>query len=540
MNTRVADETSPLLPVTSTHTRELSLLSFRIILGCLYANVFLGAVDSTMVATLLGKMASDLDAQEQISWVATSYLLSCAAFQPLFGKISDVFGRKPVILFSCISFFIGCLISGVGNTVLTLVIGRLIAGIGGGGFFSLATITISDLVDTRERGLYQGYLNVFYHAGSASGGILGGIVDSYLGWKWAFLLQVPIAAATGLAVFYWFELPSHNDMEDEKTHWEKFKALDWFGAFLLVTALLGLMIISGTSGDDLPVASPLWITLAIYSFFGFVSFYFWEQKVSEPVIPVKLLHNRTVLASSLNCWFVCMNMFASLFYLPFYWSSVKNISPLNCGYRLISGSIVASLTSVFAGFLIKKTSKYRFLHLTAAGGIIFGTFLLYSSSKKDGWLKDTLIALPLRYGCSCDITIILIAMISAVPNSQQALVTSIQYGFRSTGSTMGVSFANALMQFVLNSKLRERFEELKNTELPDGWTWELLKKARKQALQDPSYAFNSEIPMIVRNAIVYSYDVACHSVFAFLIVTGILSVICIYFTEENDLDNSKK
>lgn len=542
MTISVANENSPLLPVTSTHTRELSLISFRIILSCLYANVFLGAVDSTMVATLLGKMASDLDAQEQISWVATSYLLSCAAFQPLFGKISDVFGRKPVILFSCFSFFIGCLISGVGNTVLTLVIGRLIAGIGGGGFFSLATITISDLVDTRERGLYQGYLNVFFHAGSASGGILGGIVDSYLGWKWAFLLQVPVAAATGLAVYHWFDLPgqNENDNDNEKTHWEKFKALDWFGAFLLVTALLALMIISGTSSDDLPFASPLWVCLAIYSLIGFVSFYFWEQKVPEPVIPVKLLHNQTILASSLNCWFVCMNMFASLFYLPFYWNSVKNISPLYCGYRLISGSIVASFTSIFAGFVIKKTSKYRILHLGAAAGIIIGTLLLYSSSKTDGWLKDTLIALPLRYGCSADITIILIAMISAVPNSQQALVTSIQYGFRSTGSTMGVSFANALMQFILSSKLKENFKQLKNVELPDGWTWELLKKARKQALQDPSYAFDSQTPEVIRNAIVSSYDTSCHGVFLFLIITGVLSVICIYFTEENDLDNSKK
>lgn len=546
----VVDESSPLLPISNSPKKKLSTTAFIIILGCLYANVFLAAVDSTMVATLLGKMASDLDSQEYISWVATSYLLSCAAFQPLFGKISDVFGRKPVILFSTICFFFGCLLSGIGKNLTYLIIGRAITGIGGGGFFTLTTISVSDLVPTRERGLYQGYTNIFFHAGSASGGVLAGIIDSYLGWKWAFLIQVPVCFLTGLAVYLWFELPNKNDNENNdndnnnnsKSHWQKFKALDWIGAALLVSSLLSLMIISGTDSKQLPISSYLWKFLFIYTIIGFITFYFYEKSIDEPVIPVKMLHNQTILASSLNCWFCCMNMFASLFYLPFYWTSVKNVSPLDCGYRLIPSSLLASFTSVFSGWMIKKTNRYRKMHLFSGFCLFFGSFVVYLSTKFDNGLKDSLISLILRYGSSCNITTILVAMIAAVPNSEQALVTSIQYGFRSTGSTMGVSLANALMQFILRGQLNSNFKKLINNnlnKLPDNWTKEMIKFAKIQALENPGYAFKDDIPLVIKNAIVSSYDTACHSIFIFLIVTGLASLICIYFTEEADLDKTK-
>ncbi|GMM43781.1 glutathione exchanger [Pichia kluyveri] len=530
----VVSESTPLVPVT---TKSISHTRFLIILSCLFANVFLGSIDSTMVATLLGKMASDLDSQEHISWVASSYLLSCAAFQPLFGKISDVFGRKPIILICTICFFFGCLLCGIGNSLSYLIIGRLITGIGGGGFFALSTITISDLVETRERGLYQGYTNIFFHAGAASGGVLAGFIDSWFGWNWAFLIQLPVCLISGIAIYLFFELPTNNnEITDDKTHFEKFKSLDWNGAFLLVTSLLSLMVISGTNSSELPINSPLWIGLFFYTIIGFITFYFCELKVKEPIIPVKMMHNKTIFASSLNCWFASMGMFASLFYLPFYWTSVKNISPLDCGYRLIPSSLVASFTSVFSGWMIKKTSKYRTMHIISGWCILGGSIIMYFATKENNGFIDSIISLPFRYGLSVDTTTILVAMISSVSQNEQSLVTSIQYGFRSTGSTMGVSLANAILQFCLKSKLNDRFNELKNI-LPNGWTIEMLKNAKSKALENPAYAFKDDIPIVIKDAVVNSYDYACHGVLVFLIVTGLGALVCIYYTEENDLDD---
>lgn len=523
-------ETDPLLPQTR-GPLPLSRSAFIIVLACLYANVFLASLDSTMVATLLGKMASDLNEQEHISWVATSYLLSCAAFQPLFGKISDVFGRKPILLFSTACFSLGCLMCGLGDSLSCLIAGRLITGIGGGGFTSLATISVSDLVSNRERGLYQGYINIFFHAGAASGGIVAGIFDSWLGWKWAFLFQVPICLLTGVAVFFWFNLPKKVHHDNDRTSWEKFKSIDWCGSALLVSSLLALMIISGTNGKELPVGGTLWNSLAIYTFAGFTCFYFWEKSLEHPIIPVDMLHNKTIFASSINCWLMSMNMFASLFYLPFYWSSVKNLSPLECGYRLIPGSIIASLTSIVAGLIIKHTSKYKSLLVSGGWIAVFGCVILFMSTKNDGWLEDSLISLPLRWGASSDITTVLVAMVSSVPSSQQALVTSIQYGFRSTGSTMGVSLASALLQYTLRGSLTSKLSKL-------GLDSNAFNTALTGALEDPSYAF-SGVDSAIKDAIVDSYDYACHWVFAFLFGTSAIVLVAIYHTGENDLDDDK-
>lgn len=523
-------ETEPLLPQTR-GPLPLSRSAFVIVLCCLYANVFLASLDSTMVATLLGKMASDLNEQEHISWVATSYLLSCAAFQPLFGKISDVFGRKPVLLFSTICFSMGCLMCGLGDSLVWLVIGRLITGIGGGGFTSLATISVSDLVSNRERGLYQGYINIFFHAGAASGGVVAGIFDSWLGWKWAFLFQVPVCLLTGLAVYLWFNLPKVVNDHSHLNSWDKFKAIDWFGSALLVSSLLALMTISGTNGKELPVGSLLWNSLAAYTILGFTCFYFWEQRLEHPIIPVDMLHNKTILASSLNCWLMSMNMFASLFYLPFYWSSVKNLSPLECGYRLIPGSIIASLTSIIAGLIIKHTSRYKNLLISGGWITLLGCVVLFSSTKSDGAFKDSIISLPLRWGSSSDITTVLVAMVSSVPSSQQALVTSIQYGFRSTGSTMGVSLASAILQYTLRGSL---LDNLKKT----GLSGEQLSEVFAAAMESPSYAFEG-IDGPIKDAIIDAYDRACHWVFGFLFATSAFIMIAIYNTGENSLDEDK-
>lgn len=525
-------ESTPLLPVPVTSKPELSRSAFVIILACLYANVFLASVDSTMVATLLGKMASDLGEQEHISWVATSYLLSCAAFQPLFGKVSDIFGRKPILLFSTGCFSTGCLMCGMGNSLTWLVIGRLITGIGGGGFTSLATISVSDLVSKRERGLYQGYINIFFHAGAASGGIVAGIFDSWLGWKWAFLMQVPICLVSGLAVFLWFNLPAKVNDHSHLSSWEKMKRIDWRGSAILVTSLLALMIISGTNGSELPVGGWLWNSILAYTILGFTMFYFYEKKLEHPIIPVDMLHNKTIFASAINCWVMSMNMFASLFYLPFYWSSVKGLTPLECGYRLIPGSMIASTVSIFAGLVIKHTSRYQTLLRSGGWICLVGCIILFSSTRYDGALKDSLISLPLRWGSSSDITTVLVAMVSSVPTSQQALVTSIQYGFRSTGSTMGVSLASALLQFTLRGSLQENLKSL-------GLDPSEAGRIFSEAMQDPSYAFRDDVSELVKSAIVSSYDYACHWVFIFLFVTSVVALLAIYQTGENSLDDDK-
>ncbi|PYD08100.1 EmrB/QacA family drug resistance transporter, partial [Pseudomonas syringae pv. syringae] len=166
------------------------------VISCLYMAAFLAAMDTTVVTTLLTVIASELDAVQNIGWIATAYLLSCSAFQPLFGKLSDIFGRKSLLVLCCGFFAVGCCIC-VTNNLWLLVFGRFVTGIGGSGLTTLGTITMSDLIPLRDRGVYQGLANIFFGLGAASGGVIGGVVSDLFGWRWVFILQVPLAVTVG-------------------------------------------------------------------------------------------------------------------------------------------------------------------------------------------------------------------------------------------------------------------------------------------------------------------------------------------------------
>lgn len=531
--------TVPMVPTTV--GEGMSDTAFYVTLFCAVSNVFLGAMDSTMVATLLEVIASDLEAMENVSWVATSYLLSCAAFQPLFGKISDVFGRR-IVVFYCVVFFgFGCLLSGVSSTLWWLVAGRFISGIGAGGMMAMATIVVSDVVPNRQRGLYQGYVNIFFNCGAASGGVIAGVIQRYFGWRNAFLLQVPVCIFNSYLTYNFLKLPAGSKglgVQGESAR-KKIKTLDYGGSIMLVLALLALMFAAAIGGRQVAFSSKTFVGLIAGSLIGLVVFYLYEKHVAvQPVIPVYLLHNRTIFASSLDCWFSCMNMFVNLYYVPFYWASVKNLSPLQCGLRLIVGSVVASLSSIYAGWYIKKTSRYWNLLMGSGVFQFIGSLCIYCASRTDGVFKDNIINLPTRYGGSCNITVILVAMISAVSHSEQALVTSIQYGFRSTGSTLGVSIATAIMEYGLQYQVDQNFASLQH--IPAKYADpSVLNEIKRQALKDPHYAFQGA-PLFFKESIIDSYDSACHYVFLFLIATAIASWISVLCVEENDLNHDKK
>ncbi|GME76590.1 unnamed protein product [Ambrosiozyma monospora] len=301
-------------PTTET---GVSPLIVKIVFFCSVANTFLSSLDSTLVSTLLTKIASDLNQLSNIQWVATSYLLSCAAFQPLFGKLSNVFGRKPIILSCTVMFSLGCLICGLSTNLWTLVIGRFITGIGGGGFNTMSSISMSDVVSVRQRGLYQGYINIFFQLGAASGGVVAGFFAaddsngttgfSLGGWRNAFLVQVPVCLLTGGLVWSWFELPEGSPGNGDKSvsHWSKVKSLDFWGSGLLVSSLFCLMYAISMDGSVIVNLNIEFVSWFLIGLILLVVFYYYDLKIADqPIIPVELLHNRTILFASLALWFV--------------------------------------------------------------------------------------------------------------------------------------------------------------------------------------------------------------------------------------------
>lgn len=507
---------------------KLSKVKFTIILTCLFINVFLAALDSTIVATLLSVIASDLDCLPSISWVATSYLLSCAAFQPIFGKFSDIFGRKAVTLFCVIIFGLGCFCSGISSSLSLMIFGRLISGIGGGGFNTMGSIILSDLVSLDQRGLYQGYINISFGVGSGLGGVFAGFFQTFFDWRMAFLFQVPVCLFSGILTYFYLDINNQDQNKELKSYFAKIKIIDYYGSIVLISSIFLLMLAASIGGNQISYNSIEFASLVLLGIIGLIHFYFYELKLEHPVIPVQLLSNRTILWSSIVCWVLSMNTFSILLFLPFFWESVLGRSSYDSGVRMIPGAIAASLGSLFAGTYIKVYRNYKMLLILCSLVNLFGSlFVYYSSMNSNSFLLEAMILIPCQFGMSSVITIILIAMVSSASSSEHALVTSIQYGFRSTGSTLGVSLASATFQKSLSQNMLKNFKGI--DEDP-----QLVENIIRKALLSADYA-HTKAPEFAKKLIVRAYDSACHDVFKFVVTTGLLVTMCTFFIGENKL-----
>ncbi|SGZ51629.1 CIC11C00000003135 [Sungouiella intermedia] len=484
------------------------------VISSLYMASFLAALDTTVVTTLLTVIASELDAVENIGWIATAYLLSCSAFQPLFGKLSDIFGRKVLLLVCCFFFAVGCCIC-VTDSLLWLVVGRFVTGIGGSGLTTLGTITMSDLIPLRERGLYQGLANIFFGLGAASGGIIGGLVSDALGWRYVFIIQVPLAVIVGSALWMFLNLPEGSPgLGAEGSEFkDKLKRVDFLGAFFLVSSLMIILTAATLGGQQFAYSSMTFITLVVVSLMLLGSFVLTELFISkEPIIPMNLMVERTVLASSLANWFYTMGTFVNLFYVPLFFQIVIGMSATDSGLRLVTNFFAVSLGSVGAGLYMRQTGRYyNYAVIVGILALLGMANIINLNANSAIFTQFTVMLLP-GFAYASILTITLLSLIAAVPVKFQACTTSIQYTFRATGSTLGVSIASAIFQAATRSSLSEKLHQIISDE-------DLANQILKRAMENTNYA--KEAPEAIKKAIRSSYGLGCRGAFIF-------SAICIF------------
>ncbi|KAJ5993607.1 hypothetical protein N7451_009331 [Penicillium sp. IBT 35674x] len=459
-------------------TEEVSTKELIIILGSIWVGVFLAALDTTIVATLSAPISSSFNSFSLLSWLATSYLISNAACQPLSGRLTDIYSRRWGLVFSNIFFALGNLICGLAKTEGTIILGRVVAGIGGGGLTAISTFVTSDLVPLRKRGIWQGIGNICYGAGSGLGGVFGGWINDTLGWRWAFLLQIPFLLISCILVAFKVNIPVK---DSDKA---RIKRVDFLGAITLVLTLVTLLLGLNTGGNQVPWTHPIVLTSLPLSAVFLALFIYVEARVaSEPIIPVKLLLDRTVAAACLTNWFTTMTVFGLLFYLPLYFQ-VQGMSATAAGVRLIPQAIGTSIGSLGCGFIMRSTGRYRLLNCAVMALQVVAVGLICTLNfSTPSWLPFLyFFLLGASYGSM--LTITLVALISAVDHEHHAVVTSASYAFRSTGSTVGITIASAVFQNTfklglwsrfgdrkhaaeLISKLRDSIDEIR--ELPQDW-----------------------------------------------------------------------
>ncbi|KAM4054703.1 major facilitator superfamily protein [Hirsutella rhossiliensis] len=414
--------------------------------------IYLVAIDQLLTVATYAKIGSELNALNSMSWIATSFFLTLTSFQPLYGKLSDIFGRKECLLFAYAVFGLGCLGCGLARDIVQLCISRAVAGIGGGGINAVVSILLSDLVPLRERGVWQGYLNILYAAGSSTGAPLGGILADSIGWRWSFLAQVPLCCMGWIAVYFLLDVP-----RPAQSHWlSKVRQIDFLGAFVLVAAVVALLA-GLDSGPNLGWSHRATVISLSAAPVLFGLFVLVQVKVAtHPFAPSHVIFGRGLFACYFANFFGAAGNFAVLFFLPLSMQAGEGFSAAASGALLVPAMIAGVLASVGGGWVIKRTGKFYAVSVLSYGVQAFSILPLALSV----WFKATaaeVVALMLTAsGSGSGLTTTLIGLLANAATQDTAVVVACSYLFRSLGSSVGISVSSAVLQQVLRAELATR------------------------------------------------------------------------------------
>jgi len=512
-----------------------------VILGSVFSLIFLAALDSTILSTLVADIASDLDAIPYISWITTAYLLSTSIVQPM-GRLSDIFGRKPMLQGCILVFTVGCLQCATAKTTTSFVIGRFLSGFAGG-LNTLGTIIMSDLIPLRKRGVFQGLGNTFYALGSAVGGTVGGWIAHRFGWRLAFWFQVPIGVSCFALIAYSLHLPKlvksnpEANVIAQSSLAEKFTHVDVSGIVSL-SLMLSLFIVLTSFTFESAFSVAIVAVLFLASLTAFIHF---ETTVKEPIVPIRLLKDRSVLGSSLSNWFGTMYIYVILYYYPIYLSTVSGLNSEEIGWRMVPMIVMGSIASVGSGFYMKWTGKYwNFSMIVNAIGSLGLVWLLartypFGLKTKPTTIEQYLLNVIPEMSYSSLLTVTLLALIAAVPLDFQSSVTSIQYAFRGIGSVLGTSLGSQIFTLVLSHQMVAKLTLSKPSDVSE----RQLAKVINRALHNSQY-IRSGAPQWGVNAMIESYGIACWYSYVFATSVSVLCLVSVAMIKEYKLYSTVK
>ncbi len=433
-------------PAPLTHRQIMGVLSGLLV------GMFLAALDQTIVSTAMRTIADELRGQTAQAWVTTAYLVTSTVTTPLYGKLSDQYGRKPFYLFAIVVFVIGSVLCGTATSIYQLAAYRAIQGLGAGGLLSLAFAIVGDLVPPRERGRYQAWFMSVWGTSSVLGPVLGGTLagqQSLLGidgWRWIFYVNVPVGLLALVVVSRNLNLPQRRSEH----------RIDVLGAVLLSAAVVPLLLVA-EKGRDWGWASPLTIGLLLLSGASLAAFVPWERRIGEEaILPLRVFSDRVFTVCSSVAFIVGSAMFGALLALPLYLQIVRGSSPTAAGLQLIPLMLGIIVTSAASGRFMARTGRYKVLPVTGTA-VMAVALLLFATLHVDTPLWQVMVYMGVMgAGLGLSMQTLIIAVQNALPPRDMGVATSSVSFFRSMGGTFGAAVFLAILFGSLIGNVRDR------------------------------------------------------------------------------------
>ncbi len=420
----------------------------RTVFAGLMLALALASLDQNIVGVALPRIVSDLGGLHHLSWVVTSFLVTSTATTPLYGKLSDMYGRKPLFITAIIIFLIGSCLCGLSRSMTELVVYRGIQGLGAGGLMVLAQTTIADLVAPRERGRYQGLFGAVFAFSSVAGPLLGGFITSALSWRWIFYVNVPVGIpALGMIVFG-FHRPHHKVAHH----------IDYTAVVLLTSATVALLLVLSWGGVQFAWSSPLIIGLAAASAVLTALLIRTERRSEEPVLSPHIFHNRTVVIASGVMGLTFMGLFGAFVFLPLFFQLVLGMDPAKAGLLLapMTGGMI--MASFLGGRIVSGTGRYKALTVAGLGGAALSFIAVMAAAAFGGGIGVIETAL-IVLGCGFGMVMpnLVVSIQNAVGPRELGAATATAAFFRQLGGTFGVAMSGAIMTAVLQGLHAEKW-----------------------------------------------------------------------------------
>ena len=407
---------------------DLSKRAKQGIIVAIMLALFLGALDQTIVGTALPKIITDLSGANLYTWVVTIYLLASTVTVPIYGRLSDMYGRKPLLLTGVGLFLLGSVLAGLSQNIEQLIIFRGIQGLGAGALFPIALATIGDLYSAKERGRYQGLFGAVFGLASLVGPALGGWLTDTFSWHLIFYVNLPIGLIS-IAIIL-LELPTIKGRANQK--------IDFLGALVfaagIIPVLIGLTNVQSNAFATPEVAGLISLGLALLGLFLFI-----EAKVEEPIIPLELFRNRTFAAAAAASFFASFGFFASIIFLPRYFQTVLGETATNSGYATLPLLLGVIISSVAAGQIVARRGRYKTLILGAILLVAAASVLLTNiKADTDPWVLRLWMFLA-GLGVGPTLSVFTIVVQNAVPFKFLGAATSNLTFFRQVGGSVGLA-----------------------------------------------------------------------------------------------------